>query len=267
MTARLSGAAGAAVLVLVATACAPALRPPPASVAEIARSGPAAPGPATLPARARAEAAWRMRPDRVAVREAERAFLEAAEEDPSGTDALIGAARAKAWLAEHEPDAAAREALATSLVQTAQLCAQRRPGHPACDYWLGIALGVQAREKPSTADAGIKEMIAALRRAEAGDAALDEGGPARVLALVLLRAPGWPLGPGDPDAGLAEARRALATSPGYPPNLLAVAEALDKTGAKAEARASYGHALEAAASSVDPDAPDWEREARRALGR
>jgi hypothetical protein len=64
---------------------------------------------------------------------------------------LIAPARAKAWLIEHESSAALRQTLATSMVQTAQLCKARAPELPDCDYWLGIALGLQARERPSTA--------------------------------------------------------------------------------------------------------------------
>ena len=258
MSVRAIAAGSAALLALAAAACAPALKPPPVSAAEIERS--AAPAtapaePATATAIERARAAWQRRPDREAVRTAERAFLEAAEGDPAAAEPLIGAARAKAWLAEHEPDAAAREALATSMVRTAQLCTVRVPGDPACDYWLGIALGLQAREKPSTAEAGIKEMVAALRRADRADALMDQAGPARVLALVYLRAPGWPVGPGDVETGLSEARRAVAARPDHPPNRLALGEALEKNGDREAARREYALARDAARAAAESGAP------------
>lgn len=267
---RPSAVALSGLLALVATACAPALKPGPASAAEIGRSrAPAQPvSESVAPAIERARAAWARRPDPAAVGEAERAFLEAAEIDETATDALVGAARAKAWLVERDPDPASREALSRSLVQTAQLCAAKAPGAPACDYWLGIALGVQARERPSTADASIKEMIAALRRADAADPSIDHAGPARVLAWVYLRAPGWPLGPGDPEAGFVEARRAVAAHPDHPPNRLALAEALEKNGDRIEARREYERALEAArteSAAANPDAAEWVRDAVRAL--
>jgi hypothetical protein len=267
-------ALGAALAIaLAAMGCAPALRPPPDSAAQIPRSATAVAEPEDddRPALERARAAWARRPDPAAVREAESAFLAEAERDHAEIEPLIGAAKAKAWLAEHEPDSAAREAIAVSLVQTAQLCGVRFPGSAACDYWLGIALGVQARERPSTAEKGLEEMIAALLRADAADPAIDEAGPARVLALVYLRAPGWPLGPGDPGAALAQARRALAARPDYPPNLLAAGEALEKSGApQAESLAMFERAREGARRSLgagNPDAADWLRDAERALAR
>src|SRR5260370_7891337 len=50
-------------------------------------------------------------------------------------------------------------------------------------------------------------------------------------ASVLIRAPGWPLGPGDPDAGVVAARRAVILQPLYPPNLPALPAAFPHTGA------------------------------------
>ena len=42
---------------------------------------------------------------------------------------------------------------------------------------------------------------------------------------MLLRAPGWPLGPGDPEAALPEAQAAARLAPDYPPNQLVLGEA------------------------------------------
>jgi len=73
-------------------------------------------------------------------------------------------------------------------------------------------------------------MVLLLRRAALVEPDLDHAGPDRVLALVLLRAPGWPLGPGDPEEGLVVARRAATRVPGYAPNQLALSEALAANG-------------------------------------
>jgi pimeloyl-ACP methyl ester carboxylesterase len=109
-------------------------------------------------------------------------------------------------------------------------------------------------------------MLDALASAEAVDPQYDEAGPARVRALVLVRAPGWPLGPGDSEAGLAAARRAVALQPRYPPNLLALAEALAKTGDSNGARETYQRARDAArALPPSSDRDDWLREAEQAL--
>jgi hypothetical protein len=111
-------------------------------------------------------------------------------------------------------------------------------------------------------------MLADLTAAEAADPGYDEAGPARVRALVLTRAPGWPLGPGDPAAGVVAARRAVSLRPHYPPNLLALAEALAKSGDAQAAREVYQRAREEAlARPAGLDRDEWLSEANRALQR
>ena len=119
-----------------------------------------------------------------------------------------------------------------------------------------------------TADNGLKTMVPALRRAIAKDPEYDEAGPDRVMALVLIRAPGWPVGPGDPEAALEHAEKAVALRPEYPPNVLALAEALAANKDREQARATYikGKQLAAVAREAgDPDAPIWIVEADQAL--
>jgi predicted TPR repeat methyltransferase len=75
--------------------------------------------------------------------------------------------------------------------------------------------------------------------------------------MLLLRAPAWPVGPGDPDAAADEARRAADLFPDVADNQLVLAETLEKTGATDAARVAYARALElaaAAAAAGDPDA-------------
>jgi Tfp pilus assembly protein PilF len=113
-------------------------------------------------------------------------------------------------------------------------------------------------------------MVALLRKVIAAAPALDAGGPHRVLALVLLRAPGWPMGPGDPEAALDEARAAARLFPGAAENQLVLAEALGKNGSPDGARAAYQRALElaaAAAAAGDPDAERWRAEASAGVNR
>ena len=236
-------------LVLVATlaaGCSPALREPP-SVASLASK----PAPVTFLDSAsllrEADLRWAKRPDFEAVREAEALYLRAAQVDENDVIGLIGATRAKAWLTDHMRDARLRAETAVSAVQTAQWCGRRQPELPACDYWLAVAVGLQAREVRVTADDGLKTMVPALQRAIEKDPAYDDAGPHRVMALVLVRAPGWPLGPGDVEAGLAQARQAVALRPDYPPNVFALAEALAANKDRDQARATYskGKALAA----------------------
>jgi cytochrome c-type biogenesis protein CcmH/NrfG len=110
-------------------------------------------------------------------------------------------------------------------------------------------------------------MLAALARAEAIDAAYAEAGPARVQALVLTRAPGWPLGPGDAARAVEAAQRAVALRPAYPPNWLALAEAQSKAGSAADAQASYARARNAARALPESfDRAHWLGEAEQHLG-
>lgn len=255
------------VLAAAAVGCTPALREPP-SVAALASK----PAPVTLPDPAsllrEADLRWARRPDVEAVKEAEALYLRAAQLDEKDVLGLIGAARTKAWLTDHLPGARVRAELAVSAVQTAQWCKRREPELAACDYWLAVAVGLQAREVRVTADDGLKTMVPALQRAIEKDPAYDDAGPHRVMALVLLRAPGWPVGPGDVEAGLEHAKKAIALRPDYPPNHFALAEALAGNKHRDQAREAYvrGKALAAARrDAMDPDAPFWIVEADEAL--
>jgi hypothetical protein len=211
-----------------------------------------------------ASAEYARRPDLAAVRRAEALYLRAAAVETSGVAPLLGAVEASTWLADHEPDVRARGTAIDQAIEAARRCQERASDAPACDYGLALALGLQARERPSTALDGLKLMVAKLRRAEKADPRLDRAGPSRVLALVLAKAPGWPLGPGDPEAAVGEAKRAVSLFPEHAPNQLALSEALLATGAAddAHAAAEKGLAL-ARAASADPDAADWIRDGER----
>lgn len=257
-----------ALLGLAVGACAPALRPPP-SVADLAGIDPAAADPdAARALAAEAGARFARRPEVAAVREAETLWLRAAVADPEATGPLVGAVRAKIWLANHLEDNAARDRAARTAVQAAQWCERRDPELPDCHYWLALALGVQSRELTSTARSGLDAMVERLRLAVEARPDMEHAGPHRVLARVLVNAPGWPTGPGDPDLGLEHAREAVERFPHYPPNRLTLGEALAEVGREAEAREAYRSAValaEELAAAGDPDAPEWLREAREAL--
>jgi hypothetical protein len=259
--------------VLLAAGCASALKEPP----PVEALGGAAPAPEGSSEDAgasallrRADAAWAKRggagDGRAAARESQQLYLAAARADTAGVAGLLGAARASTWLVEHETDPELRAELATTAVQVGQWCQRRAPSDPRCDYWLALSLGQQARERQSTALDGVDRMTELLRKTIAADPALDEAGPHRALALVLLRAPGWPTGPGDAEAALEEARAAVGLRPDFPPNQLVVAEALARNGEPERAAAALdrGEALARARREAgDPDAADWLAEAAR----
>lgn len=254
-------------LAVAALACAPALREP-APLGE-RPDLPAGQGAGIAARRlGEADAAFARRPDAAEVRRAVALYREAAQADPRAVEGLYGAVRAAVWLAQRERSAEERARRAAEAVELGQRCGRRAPDDARCDYGLALALGVQARERSATVREGLRLMVERLRRAAASDPALDEAGPERVLALVLLRAPGWPVGPGDPQEGLDAARRAAARAPQFPPNALALAEGLaangDADGARAEARRALALA-EARHAAGDPDAREWLDEARRLL--
>jgi hypothetical protein len=181
---------------------------------------------------------------------------------------LAAAVAADSRRSDTETDSKVRDQLAADALQNAQACLERAPQAAACLYYDGIALGLKARAHPLLANEALKSMLETLGGAEAADPAYDQAGPARVKALVLIKAPAWPLGPGDLQAGLAAARRAVALRPDYPPNVLALAEALAKTGDTHGAQESYRRAhdlIQALPPSRDRD--DWLHEADQALGK
>ncbi len=159
-----------------------------------------------------------------------------------------------------------RAELANDAVRNAEACLTREPRAAPCLYSHAVALGLEARAHPTQAIGLLNDMLTELTSAEAADPNYDRAGPARVRSLVLLRAPAWPLGPGDTDAGLASARRAVMLQPQYPPNLLTLAEALARTGDAGGARETYTRAREAAqALPPTADRDDWLREADQGL--
>jgi tetratricopeptide (TPR) repeat protein len=214
---------------------------------------------------ARADAAWAQRADPAQAETAETLYLQAARARPDDAAAYAGAIRAKSFRLGREKDGAARLRFAESAVGVGQRCQQAAHAAPACDYWLAAALGLQARERSATAHDALPHMVELLRRAQKADPRLDAGGPSRLLAILLLRAPGWPVGPGDPEGALQDAQAAVKVAPDHAPNQLALGEALSKNGHAAEAQEAYARALRLAEASADPDAPGWATDARKAV--
>ena len=184
----------------------------------------------------------------------------------STVEELAAAIAADAKRSDRERDAKIRAELAAEASDDAAACLAREPQAAACLYGRAIALGLEARAHPTRAGELLNAMLGSLADAEAVDPSYDEAGPARVRALVLIRAPGWPLGPGDAETGLVAARRAATLRPQYPPNLLVLAEALAKTGDSNGARENYEHARALAqALPAGTDRDGWLREADEAL--
>lgn len=187
---------------------------------------------------------------------------------PDTVEGLASAIQSVAARSDHATDGDARARFADQAMTYADRCMALAAQDPACLYGRALALGLQAKAHPTSANASLKAMLDALSKADASDPNYDHAGPARVRALVLLRAPGWPLGPGDSDAGLASARRAAELHPEFPPNELALGEALAKTGDASGSRQAYERARDEAASYVaNEDRDGWLHEANQALQR
>ena len=186
-------------------------------------------------------------------------------EAPEDSTALAQQSRAATGKAQHASSSDERRALAEEALVAGQRCQRAAPNSAECDYALALALGVQAREQPSTATQGLPLMVELLKKADLRDALLDSAGPSRVLALLLLRAPSWPLGPGDSEAGLRAAQKAVSLFPQYPPNQLALSEALLVAGDEGASRGAASAALQLARASTSADAADWQRDAETLL--
>jgi tetratricopeptide (TPR) repeat protein len=257
------------VLLLLTGGCASALKDPPT----IDQLVPVATGTDEDPRPAdeiliEAELEMSRLPDAAAVDQALRLYLEAAGTCEAPLRSYLGAARATAWLIEHESDPAKRQELATEGVQIGQLCRQMHPDSAECRYRLALAVGQQARERPSTALDGLDVMVTLLEELINDAPKLDLSGPHRVLALVLLRAPGWPNGPGDPELALEHAQTAVSMAPEHPPNHLVLGEALADNGDQEAARLALERSLELAMVSQahgEQEAAEWIDQGQAAL--
>jgi len=188
---------------------------------------------------------------------------------PTSVEGLAAAIQSDAARSDKAPDGSARAQLAAEASAYAQACLAKAPQAAGCLYGSGLAYGLEARAHPGSATESLKAMLDALSKADAADPNYDQAGPARVRAQVLLRAPGWPLGPGDPDSGLTSARRAVELRPQYPPNLLVLGEALAKTGDATGAHDAYTQARDAAQAlpPANEDREGWIHEADQGLQR
>jgi hypothetical protein len=171
-------------------------------------------------------------------------------------------------------DPAGRRQLLAAAAANARQCLALAAGDGACHYAQAQVLGLTARERPLQADSLLKEMLASLAKAEALDPGLDHAGPARLSAVVLLRAPPWPLGPGDADAAVTAAQRAVQRDAAYPPNLITLGQAQARADGGPAARATFAKARLAiqawtstadTAAQVAADRAHWEQQVEQAL--
>jgi len=187
---------------------------------------------------------------------------------PTSVEGLAAAIQDDAARIEKEQNDDVRARLADEAMAYADACMAEAPQAAACLYGRGLAYGLQARTHRAQALGLLKPMLESLNAADAADPGYDNAGPARVRSQLLLKAPSWPAGPGDPDAALDSAKRAVELRPQYPPNLLALAQALAATGDANAAKETYLRARDAAQALPAGDSRDgWIREADQGLQR
>ncbi len=98
-------------------------------------------------------------------------------------------------------------------------------------YFKAVFLGLRAQIQEVGGLDLLPEMVASARRAVEIDETYDDGGPLIALGVVLVKAPAWPHGVGDPDEGIEVLERAVALSD-YPLNRLMLGSALIEVGQK-----------------------------------
>lgn len=142
-------------------------------------------------------------------------------------------ARCAQMYADWEPDGK-KVLLITQNGIDAARSAGAAAGDPHAAYQLAMNLGMHVRLIGIEAVTQIGDIVKALRAAGA-DSAQDQGGPLRVLGMLYLSAPAWPVGPGDPDTALDLLKQAAEKYPSHPQNHLFYAMALAKSGDNAKA--------------------------------
>jgi hypothetical protein len=184
---------------------------------------------------------------------------------PAGGPAAVGTQSPAQLLAvvqrdadgiDQSTDSAERTRLLAAATASARQCLAQAPDSGSCQYAQAQVQGLSARARPLEAPSQLKDMLASLTKAEAQDPGLDHAGPARLSAVVLLRAPPWPLGPGDVDAAVSAAQRAVQREPGYPPNLITLGQAQARGVGIPAARATFTKAQQAVQAWMgDPSEP------------
>jgi hypothetical protein len=263
-TERLPGSKVIGLLVVVGVVtsigCVSALREPP-SLEEIAAGG--------AGRFAGADQLWNRR-TLESVRAAAERYQAGVTDEEVQLEALLGATRCRLWVSDHSEEPEERLSQAVEAINLAQWCGRVSPAEVECDYLLALGLGLQVQERRSTAIDGLPKIVSLLRSAIERDPLMDHAGPHRVLALVHMRAPGWPAGPGDLDAGYEQAKLAVQLDPGHPPNQMALGEAHRELERIEMSREAYRKAEQLALQLIEqrvPDSQEWLDLSRRALER
>ncbi|HJX64908.1 MAG TPA: tetratricopeptide repeat protein [Polyangia bacterium] len=182
---------------------------------------------------------------------------QAAPRDRSAGLALASCAQLRA---DFETDEAKVLAITEQGAEAARL-ASSGPADGEAAYLQAINLGLYVQVKGLTAIGRLSELVSLLKTSSA-QPEIDQGGPLRVLGLLYVRAPAWPVGPGDLDAGLDLLKQAAAKYPEHPLNHLFYAQALIEADDHAAARRELDQARALCVAARYGDwATRWKKEA------
>ncbi|MBM4202494.1 MAG: hypothetical protein FJ189_14585 [Gammaproteobacteria bacterium] len=146
--------------------------------------------------------------------------------DPALLRSPLGS-RMALHLAERNSDPEQRRSLAAEGVRFAEKAlALGADRDGAVHYYLAANLGLAVRDDAARAAENLPRLEAEIKRAVEIDAGLDDGGPLRLLGMLYLKAPPWPIGIGDGDKALQLLRQAAERYPEHPLNHLFYAQAL-----------------------------------------
>ncbi len=171
---------------------------------------------------------------------------------PGHQDAALHAARAAAWLLEFDDslDEPARRELAARGVGYAEAALAAIGERVDTVFLAGALLGLQLEVARVPGPVKLGKVHDYFERAVELAPDYDDGAPLRALGTLLVKAPGWPAGPGDVEEGIELLAQAVEQHSGHPANHYFLGEALLADGRRDEAAASFQRVLDLCARST-----------------
>lgn len=165
---------------------------------------------------------------------------------PDHSEASLHAARAAAWLLEFDGslDQPARRDLAGRGAGWAETALAAYGERVETVFLCGALLGLQLEAARVPGPGKVGRVHEFFERAAELDPAFNDGAPLRALGTLLVKAPGWPAGPGDVERGIELLRQAVEEHPGHPAGHWFLGEALRTEGQRDEAAACFRHVID-----------------------
>ncbi|MBN2496216.1 MAG: hypothetical protein JXR96_16605 [Deltaproteobacteria bacterium] len=129
-------------------------------------------------------------------------------------------------LADRTPAPTSRERLAAEGVRWAEIALEETREEGPVRYFLAANLGLAVYDHTALAIKNLKRISKELERAIELSPGVDQGGPLRVMGMLLLMAPPWPRGIGDGERACELLERAVREYPLHPLNHIFYAQAL-----------------------------------------